>query len=57
MGILAAEYTAKSGRFPALVTLNNIVDGRRNKVIAFRVTGKREARQIARAYSAKCWNF
>jgi hypothetical protein len=33
------------------------VDGRRSNIIAFNVSGKREARQLAKQYGAQPWNF
>ena len=51
---LAAEYT--QGKQPTLC-LNYIFDGRRTKVIAFNVSGKREARVLAKTYNATPWNF
>lgn len=55
--ILAAEYTVAGRGQPASLTLNRIIDGYRNKVIAFNVSNKREARQLAKQYGAKPWNF
>ena len=55
--ILAAEFTVAGRNSPATVVLNRIIDGHRTKVIGFNVTGKREARQIAKRYAAQPWNF
>lgn len=55
--VLAAEFTVKGRNSPATVVLNRIIDGRRTKVIGFNVSGKREARQIAKRYGATPWNF
>lgn len=57
LGVLAAEYTVAGRGQSATLYLNRIVDGRRNKVIAFNVSNKREARQLAKQYGAKPWNF
>lgn len=57
LGILAAEFTSRGRNVPATLYINRIVDGRRSNVIAFNVTGKREARQLAKQYGAKPWNF
>jgi hypothetical protein len=57
MGILAAEFTSRGRNVPATLCLNRIVDGRRSKIIAFNVSGKREARQLAKQYGATPWNF
>ncbi len=57
MGILAAEYTTRGRGLPATLYINRIIDGRRSNVIAFNVSGKREARQLAKTYGAQCWNF
>jgi hypothetical protein len=54
---LAAEYTNGSKTRSATLNLNRIVDGHRTPVIGFNVTGKREARQIAKQYNAQPWNF
>lgn len=55
--ILAAEYTNGGKTRPATLRLNRIIDGHRTPVIGFNVTGKREARQIAKQYGATPWNF
>lgn len=55
--ILAAEYTNGSKVRSATVRLNRIIDGHRTPGIGFNVTGKREARQIAKQYNATPWNF
>jgi hypothetical protein len=57
LGILAAEYTRGGRGRPAALTLNRIVDGRRNRVMGFNVANQREARQLAKQYAAKPWNF
>lgn len=57
MGILAAEYTVGGRGSSATLILNRIVDGHRTKVIGFNVSGKREARQLAKQYGAQPWNF
>jgi hypothetical protein len=55
--VLAAEYTQGSASRSPVLDLNRIVDGHRTHVISFRVTGKREARALAKQYGAKTWNF
>jgi hypothetical protein len=57
LGILAAEFTSRGRNAPATLYINRIVDGRRSNVIAFNVSGKREAREVAKQYGAKPWNF
>lgn len=55
--VLAAEYTQGSKRYPATLSINRIIDGHRSKVVGFNVSGKREARQLAKQYGATPWNF
>lgn len=55
--ILAAEYTTGTNRYPPTLYINRIIDGRRSNVIAFNVKNKREARELAKRYGAKPWNF
>jgi hypothetical protein len=55
--VLAADFYPRTARGSATLVLNRIIDGRRTKVIGFNVTGKREARQIAKSYGAQPWNF
>lgn len=55
--VLAAEYTNGGRNAPATLILNRIIDGHRTKVIGFNVSGKREARQLAKQYGATPWNF
>ena len=55
--ILAAEYTVGSKRYPPTLYINRITDGRRSNVAAFTVSGKREARQLAKQQGAQPWNF
>ena len=57
MGILAAEFTSRGRNAPAVLDLTRIIDGHRTRVIAFRVSGKREARQLAKQYGAQPYNF
>jgi hypothetical protein len=57
MGVLAAEYTVRGRGLPATLYINRIMDGRRSNVFAFNVSGKREARQLAKQYGATPWNF
>lgn len=55
--VLAAEYYAGGASRPSTLDINRIIDGRRTNIICFKVEGKREARQIAKQYGAKPWNF
>ena len=55
--ILAAEYTSGSKRYPPTLYINRITDGRSSNVAAFNVSGKREARQLAKQQGAEPWNF
>jgi len=55
--ILAAEYTVGSKRYPPCLYINRITDGRRSSVAAFTVSGKREARIVAKQQGAEPWNF
>lgn len=55
--VLAAEYTTGTKRYGPTLYINRIADGRRSNVIAFNVSGKREARQLAKQYGAQPWNF
>jgi hypothetical protein len=54
---LAAEYTNGTKRYPPTLYINYIFDGSRVKVVAFNVSGKREARVLAKQYGAQPWNF
>jgi hypothetical protein len=55
--ILAAEYTSGTNRYPPTLYINRIANGRRSSVAAFTVSGKREARQLAKQQGAEPWNF
>lgn len=55
--VLAAEYTTGTNRYPPTLYINRIADGRRSNIFAFNVSGKREARQLAKHYGATPWNF
>ena len=55
--ILAAEYTVGSKRYPPTLYINRSTDGRRSNVAAFNVSGKREARKLAKQHNAVEWNF
>ena len=55
--ILAAEYAVGSKRYPPTLYINRITDGRRSNVAAFNVSGKREARKLAKQQGAEPWNF
>jgi hypothetical protein len=54
---LAADYYPERLTRSGVVKINRIVDGHRSHVMTFRVSGKREARQVAKSYGAKPWNF
>lgn len=55
---LAAEYTKGSKDGPkGWLTLNIIANGRREFIETVGVSGKVEARRIAKQRNAKCWNF
>lgn len=57
-GILAAEYSKGPKVGPkGWLTFNIIANGRREFVEGFGVSGKVEARRIAKQRNAKCWNF
>lgn len=55
--ILAADYFPDDRAGSGVVRLDRIVDGHRTNVLSFRVSGKREARELAKNYGAKPWNF
>jgi hypothetical protein len=55
--VLAAEYTTGTNKYPPTLYINRIANGRRSNVAAFTVSGKREARQLAKQQGAVCWNF
>lgn len=55
--VLAAEYTVGSACYPPTLYINRITDGRRSNVATFNVSGKREARQLAKQHGAEPWNF
>ena len=55
--ILAAEYTSGTNKYPPTLYINRIANGRRSNVAAFNVSGKREARQLAKEHNAVEWNF
>jgi hypothetical protein len=57
MSILAAEYTSGTNKYPPTLYINRITDGRRSNVAAFNVSGKREARKLAKQHNAVEWNF
>lgn len=55
---LAAEYSKGGKAGPkAWLDLNIIANGERQHVETVGVSGKGEARRIARQRGAKCWNF
>lgn len=55
--VIAAEYTNGTNRYPPTLYINKIVDGRRSNIVAITVSGKREARKVAKEYDATPWNF
>lgn len=55
--VLAAEYTTGTNRYPPTLYINQITNGRRSNVAAYNVSGKREARQLAKQHGATPWNF
>lgn len=55
--VLAAEYTNGSKARGPVLTINQIVNGRRHCVEIIDVSGKIQARREATARGAKCWNF
>lgn len=55
--ILAAEFTKGGSGRPSILDINKIVDGYRTNIISFKVATKREAREVAKQYGARCWNF
>ena len=55
--ILAAEYATGTNKYPPTLYINRIENGRRSSVAAFTVSGKREARQLAKQQGAEPWNF
>lgn len=57
VSVLAAEYTAGTNKYPPTLYINLITGGRRANVVALTVSGKREARMIAKEEGATPWNF
>lgn len=55
--ILAADYTNGYRGRSAILTINRIENGRRTELDMIPVTGKREARKIAKVIGATPWNF
>lgn len=55
--VLAAEFYPGSKTRSPVLDLTRIIDGHRTKVIGFRVKTKKEARELAKRYSATPWNF
>ncbi len=55
VAVLAASYYA--GRGGKTLLLEEIAGGRRRVLEEIAVAGQREARRIAAARGAKCWNF
>lgn len=55
--ILAAEFTNGSKTRSPSLAINQIVNGHRHNVELVQVTGKVQARQIAKARGATPWNF
>lgn len=54
---LIAEFTQGGQRSSPKITINRLVDGRRQHVETRAISGKREARAIAAARGAQPWNF
>lgn len=57
MSTLAAEFTAKTARTPAVLRITRIDAGRRALVSEHTVAGKAEARKVAADHGATPWNF
>jgi hypothetical protein len=55
--MITAEYTNATSKISAMLFITKIVNGRRELVDSYSVSGKREARQIADQLNAKPWNF
>ena len=55
--IIAAEFTTGSKARPATLAINRIANGQREAMSWHEVSGKREARAIAKAFHATPWNF
>jgi hypothetical protein len=55
--ILAAEFYPKTARRGATLAINTITNGVRALIFEYQVADKREARKIAAARNATCWNF
>lgn len=56
-GVLAAEYCVAGRGRPAKLTINRIAAGRRSFISSHEVSGKREARAVAKTLGATPWNF
>jgi len=57
VSVLAAEYTSGGRTSSPTLDINLIEDGRRTRVSAHPVTGKRDARRLAIVLGATPWNF
>lgn len=55
--IIAAEYTRATKRISPMLWITKIEDGRRTYVGGFSVSGKVEARKVAKEKGAEPWNF
>ena len=55
VSVLAASYFAGRGR--KTLQIEEIAGGRRTILEEIVVSGRQEARQIAAARGARCWNF
>lgn len=55
--VIEAHYTNASARWSASVQIAERVRGDRRFTHEIPVTGKREARKVAAAHNAICWNF
>lgn len=54
---LAAEYTNGTAKISPMLFITKIENGQREYVNGYSVSGKREARQLAKQYGAQPWNF
>jgi hypothetical protein len=55
--IIAAEYTRATKRISPMLWITKIEGGRRTYVGGFSVSGKVEARKVAKEQGAEPWNF
>lgn len=50
-------YPKARGKRTGVVNIDRVVDGHRSRIISFAVATKKEARELAKRYGAKPWNF